>query len=48
MLRCSEWLALGVSRYTGIDDNRDIQSNNYQYRVNLVCDYTGIGDNHNI
>ncbi len=38
MLRCSEWLTLGVSRYTGIDDNRDIQSNNYQYRVNLVCD----------
>ncbi len=28
---------LGVSRYTGIDDNRDIQSNNYRYRVNLVC-----------
>ncbi len=30
--------SLGVSRYTGIDDNRNIQSNNYQYRVNLVCD----------
>ncbi len=26
------------SRYTDIDDNRDIQSNNYRYRVNLVCD----------
>ncbi len=30
--------AVGVSRYTGIDDNRDIQSNNYRYRDNLVCD----------
>ncbi len=29
---------LGVLRYTGIDDNHDIQSNNYRYRVNLVCD----------
>ncbi len=29
---------LGVSWYTGIDDNHDIQSNNYRYRVNLVCD----------
>ncbi len=29
---------LGVSWYTGIDDNRDIQSNNYRYRVNLMCD----------
>ncbi len=27
---------LGVSRYTGIDDNRDIQINDYRYRVNLV------------
>ncbi len=25
-------------RYTGIDDNRDIQIIDYQYRVNLVCD----------
>ncbi len=24
--------------YTGIDDNRDIQSNNYRYSVNFVCD----------
>ncbi len=31
-------LDLGVSRYTGIDDNRNIQSNDYRYRVNLVCD----------
>ncbi len=38
-----------MSQYTVIDDNRDSQSNNYRYRVNLVCDeYTGIGDNHNI
>ncbi len=29
---------LGVSRYTGIDDKHDIQSNNNRYRVNLVCD----------
>ncbi len=36
--KCKEWSHLGVSRYTGIDDNRDIQSNNYQYCVNLVCD----------
>ncbi len=27
----------GVTIYR-IDDNRDIQSNNYRYRVNLVCD----------
>ncbi len=31
-------LNVGVLRYTGIDDNRDIQSNNYRYRVNLVSD----------
>ncbi len=29
---------LGVSRYTGIDDNRNIQIIDYRYRVNLVCD----------
>ncbi len=27
-----------MSQYTVIDDNRDSQSNNYRYRVNLVCD----------
>ncbi len=27
-----------MSQYTIIDDNRDSQSNNYRYRVNLVCD----------
>ena len=26
---------LGVSQYTGIDDNRDIQSMKYRHRVNL-------------
>ncbi len=29
---------VGVSRYTGIDYNHDIQSNEYRYRVNLVHD----------
>ncbi len=29
---------IGMSQYTVIDDNRDSQSNNYRYRVNLVCD----------
>ncbi len=31
-----------MRRYTGIGDNRDIQSNNYRYRVNLVCDDTPV------
>ncbi len=29
---------LEVSRYTSIDDNRDIKSYNYRYCVNLVRD----------
>ncbi len=32
------YIELGVSWYTGFGDNRDIQSNNFWYRVNLVCD----------
>lgn len=27
-----------VSRYSNVDNNHDIQSNNYQYSVNLECD----------
>ena len=29
---------LGVSQYTGVDDNRDIQSMKNRHRVNLECD----------
>ncbi len=29
---------LGVLRYTGFDNNRDNQSYDYRYHVNLVCD----------
>ena len=31
-------LQLGVSQYTGVDDNRDIQRVKYRHRVNLECD----------